>query len=349
MLLELLDTVIAQGASDLHIGVTRRPYVRVNGDLIPLANYQPLTREQVIQILVDLLGQDRARQVLEHREIDFSYAYTAKSMRFRGTAYIQQGNVSITLRAIEKVRDFASLGLPMALGDFARKEQGFFLVVGPVGQGKSTTLAAMIDLINLERKEHIVTIENPIEYIYEEKNSIIDQREVGIDTESFSAGLEAAFRQDVNVIMVGEMRDPETVATAVTAAETGHLVFSTLHTNSASQTVDRIIDSFPGPQQNQIRNQLSNSLLGVFSMRLLPSLRGGRVPAYELLINNDAVANLIREGRTHEIDSVIETHRAEGMMTMNQSLADLVAAGHTTLDDAIRFSFNPTGLRRLVM
>ncbi len=349
MLLELLDTVIAQGASDIHIGVMRRPYVRVNGDLIPLANYQPMTREQVIQILVDLLGQDRARQVLEHREIDFSYAYTAKSMRFRGTAYIQQGNVSITLRAIEKVRDFASLGLPMALGDFARKEQGFFLVVGPVGQGKSTTLAAMIDLINLERKEHIVTIENPIEYIYEEKNSIIDQREVGIDTESFASGLEAAFRQDVNVIMVGEMRDPETVATAVTAAETGHLVFSTLHTNSASQTVDRIIDSFPGAQQNQIRNQLSNSLLGVFSMRLLPSLRGGRVPAYELLINNDAVANLIREGRTHEIDSVIETHRAEGMMTMNQSLADLVAAGHTTLDDAIRFSFNPTGLRRLVM
>jgi twitching motility protein PilT len=206
----------------------------------------------------------------------------------------------------------------------------------------------MVDVINSERKEHIVTIENPIEYIFTEKNSIIDQREVGIDTVSFQTGLESAFRQDVNVIMVGEMRDAETVATAVTAAETGHLVLSTLHTNSASQTIDRIIDTFSSAQQSQIRNQLSNSLIGVFSQRLIPSLHGGRVLAYELLINNNAVQNLIREGRTHEIDSVIETSSGEGMIDFNHSLVELVRQGHLTLDDAMRYSFNPTGLQHLV-
>jgi twitching motility protein PilT len=348
MIETLLDIVKSEGASDLHIAVGRHPYIRVNGDLVPLVNQSMGTQKSVLTMLVELVGEERSRAVLEHNELDFAYSYTSANMRLRGSAFIQSGHVCIALRAIEKVRTLTELNLPEILSTVARKKQGFFLVVGPVGQGKSTTLAAMIDTINTESKEHIVTIENPIEYIFEEKNSIIDQREVGIDTASFESGLESAFRQDVNVIMVGEMRDPETVATAVTAAETGHLVLSTLHTNSASQTIDRIIDVFPPQQQNQIRNQVSNSLIGIFSQRLVPSLKGGRIPAYELLLNTNAVANLIREGRTHEIDSVIETSSSEGMIDLNHSLIELVRQGHVTLDDVMKYSFDPTGLQRLV-
>ncbi|OGI83347.1 type IV pili twitching motility protein PilT [Candidatus Nomurabacteria bacterium RIFCSPLOWO2_01_FULL_36_10b] len=348
MIESLLDIIKAEGASDLHLSVGRRPCIRVNGELTQLMNQQVLDQTSVLTMLVELVGDARARQVLEHTELDFSYDYTPAGMRFRGSAYIQTGHVAVALRSIDKIKTLAELGLPEVLADFARREQGFFLVVGPVGQGKSTTLAAMIDLINTERKEHIVTIENPIEYIFEEKNSIIEQREVGIDTHSFQSGLESSFRQDVNVIMIGEMRNPETVSTAVTAAETGHLVISTLHTNSASQTIDRIIDLFDGYEETQIRNQLSSSLIGIFSQRLVTSLKGGRVPAYELLINNPAVSNLIREGRTHEIDSVIETSAGEGMVTMNHSLLELIRQGHITLDDAMRHSLNPEGLKRLV-
>ena len=234
------------------------------------------------------------------------------------------------------------------LKTFATKKQGFFLVVGPVGQGKSTTLSAMIEYINSGRPEHIVTIEDPVEYIYEEKHSIIDQREVGIDTKDFASALNAIFREDVNVILIGEMRSADTISTAVTAAETGHLVFATLHTNSAAQTIDRIIDSFPGNQQDQIRSQLASSLLGVFSQRLIPRVAGGLVMAYELLINNAAIANLIREKRTHEIDVVIETGTDQGMVDMNRSLLELVRAGEITMENAYSYSMNPKALERLM-
>ena len=315
----LLDIVFQNGASDLHLSSGRHPFIRVNRELNPVTNYPELTAEDMVGLITILAGNEKAAKLAETEEIDFAYAYGDK-MRLRGNAFIQSGNISIALRTIQKIRTLSDLRLPDALMQFTHAKQGFFLVVGPVGSGKSTTLAAMIDSINTERREHIMTIEHPIEYIHPEKQSIIDQREVGIDTKSFHAALESAFREDVNVILVGEMQNPETIATAVTAAETGHLVFSTLHTNSAAQTIDRIIDSFPPEQEDQVRMQLSATLLGIFSQRLIPSLKGGLVPAYELLINTNAVSNLIREKRTHEIDTVIETGTEHGMISMNRSL-----------------------------
>ncbi len=343
----LLDIVFQNGASDLHLSSGRHPFIRVNGQLNPVTNYPELTPEDMVGLVTTLAGNEKASKLAETEEIDFAYAYGEK-MRLRGNAFIQSGNISIALRTIQKIRTLADLRLPEALMQFTHARQGFFLVVGPVGSGKSTTLAAMIDSINTERREHIMTIEHPIEYIHPEKQSIIDQREVGIDTKSFHAALESAFREDVNVILVGEMQNPETIATAVTAAETGHLVFSTLHTNSAAQTIDRIIDSFPPEQEDQVRMQLSATLLGVFSQRLIPSLKGGLVPAYELLINTSAVSNLIREKRTHEIDTVIETGTDHGMISMNRSLIELVRSGEISIDEAKNFSTNPSGLENMM-
>jgi twitching motility protein PilT len=234
------------------------------------------------------------------------------------------------------------------LETFAERQQGFFLVVGPVGQGKTTTLAALLEKINQERTEHIITIEDPIEYIFENKRSLVNQREVRLDTDNFQSALQSVFRQDVDVLMIGEMRTPETMATAVSAAETGHLVFSTLHTNNAAQTIDRIIDSFPPGQQEQIRIQLSGSLAGIFSQRLVPRVSGGLIPAYELMISNNATANLIREKRSHEIQTVIETGAEEGMIDMNRSLADLVRSGEITVESAYSRSWNPKTLERLL-
>jgi twitching motility protein PilT len=249
---------------------------------------------------------------------------------------------------VPKVKTLAELHLPVILADLAHKKQGFFLVVGPVGQGKSTTLSVMINLINNEQARNIITIEDPIEHVYIPNKSIINQREVGIDTKDFHRALRSVFREDVNVIMIGEMRTPETIATAVTAAETGHLVLSTLHTNNASQTIDRIIDSFPGDQQDQIRAQLASSLLGIFSQRLIPRITGGLIPAYELLLNNNAVSNLIREKRTYEIDVVIETGMESGMVDLNHSLIELVRAGEISIENAYQYSLNPKGLERMI-
>jgi twitching motility protein PilT len=257
--------------------------------------------------------------------------------------------MGIALRLIPNViRDFEDLNLPPILESFTQRSQGFFLCVGPVGQGKSTTLAAMVNRINHTRAEHIVTVEDPIEYVYQEEKSLIDQREIGIDTGSFEKALSAALRQDVDVILVGEMRNTETISAAVTAAETGHLVYSTLHTNDAAQTINRIVDSFPAGQQDQIRVQLAGSLIAIFSQRLIPHIAGGLVPAYELLINNTAVSNLIRENRIHEIPSVIETGLEQGMIDMNRSLARLVQNGDITVENAFTYSVNPKGLERLI-
>lgn len=347
LLKKLMLVVQHENASDLHLAPGRKPIIRVDGDLIPLETYETLSREDTFSLLKEIVSEEKLTQVMNREEIDFAYS-DGTDLRLRSTAYIQSGGVNLTFRVIQKIRELDSLNLPPILSEFTKKEQGLFLVVGPVGQGKSTTMAAMLQMINHQRREHIVTIENPIEYIFEDDLSIIDQREVGIDTQSFETGLKAVFRQDVNVIMVGEMRSPETISTVVTAAETGHLVFSTLHTNSAAQTIDRIIDSFPASQQNQVRSQLAGSLIGIFSQRLLPSMKGGLVPAYELMINNKAIANLIREGRTHEINTVIETGSESGMIDMNKSLIELVQTGHITIDDAYRHALNPKLLESMI-
>ncbi len=347
-LADLLETIIREGGSDLHLSEGRHPTIRVSGALIPLTKKPILTHKDLESFLGVFSNEDLKKRFYANKELDFSYQYEEKA-RFRGNAFYQQGFIGIALRLIPKViRSISELNLPQTLELFARKKQGFFLVVGPVGQGKTSTLAAMIELINRERAEHIVTIEDPIEYVYEQQKSIIDQREVHIDTTDFATGLTSALRQDVNVILVGEMRGQETMSAAVTAAETGHLVFSTLHTNNAAQTIDRIIDSFPAEQQDQIRLQLSSSLIGVFSQRLVPRISGGLIPAYELLIVNNAVANLIREKRTHEINTVIETGMQDGMIDLNRCLADLVRRGEITIESAYQHSLNPKLLERYI-
>ena len=344
---DLISIVIREGASDLHISTGRNPSIRVAGDLVFLSSHPVFSKEDTLGILNVMLDKNVVDHFLQNQEVDFSYDFRGEA-RLRGNAFFQKGVIGVALRLIPKVQTLTELHLPSIIGEFAKKKQGFFLVVGPVGQGKSTTLSAMIDIINNDRTEHIMTIEDPIEYLFEPKHSVIDQREIGIDTKDFPSALKSVFREDVNVIMIGEMRNPETISAAVTAAETGHLVLSTLHTNNASQTIDRIIDSFPSAQQDQIRSQLASSLLAVFSQRLVPRIAGGRVPAYELLINNNAVANLIREKRTHEIDVVIETGFEHGMVDINRSLVDLVRAGEITMESARLTSLNPKALDRLM-
>ena len=342
----LLDTVVAEGASDLHLSVGNNPMLRISGSLVPLLQHPILTAEQTETFLKSIAPAGRLEQFAVNQSMDFSYAHT-KSARFRVNGYIVQGSVAIAMRLIpHQIRTFESLNLPPILEVFSQRSQGFFLVVGPVGQGKSTTLATIIDRINETRSEHIVTIEDPIEYIFEQKKSLIHQREVHIDTPDFHSALNAAFREDVNVIMVGEMRNQETISSAVTAAETGHLVLSTLHTNNAAQTIDRIIDMFPPNQQDQVRVQLAGSLAGIFSQRLVPRIAGGQLPAYELLINNSAVANLIREGRTHEITTVIQTSSQEGMIDMDRSLAELVRRGEVTIEHAYERANDPKTFER---
>lgn len=345
---DLIDIVVSENGSDLHLSANSHPIVRVTGSLIPLIKKPILTNEDVDGFAKVLMSDKKYDEFIKTREVDFSYSH-ADGIRFRGNGFFQTGSQAIALRLIPNViRSLEELSLPPILESFVQRPQGFFLCVGPVGQGKSTTLAAMVDIINTNRSEHIVTIEDPIEYIYQQKKALIVQREVGVDTESFETALNSAFRQDIDVILVGEMRNAETIATAVTAAETGHLVLSTLHTNNAAQTIDRIIDSFPAGQQDQIRVQLAGSLAGIFSQRLIPKIEGGLAPAYELLINNNAVANLIRESRTHEIQTLIETGLEHGMIDMNRSLAQMVKDGIITVENAFAYSVNPKGLERLM-
>lgn len=344
---DLITTVLRESASDLHLSVGRYPMLRVQGALIPLTQKPVITPDIVEGLIFAMMDGPRKEHFLKTKEIDFSFDHKSRA-RFRVNAYFQKGFMGCAMRLVPvKIRTIEELAVPPILKDFARKEQGFFLVVGPTGHGKTTTLAALVDLINHERAEHIITIEDPIEYLFTEDRSIITQREIGSDTESFSVALRSVFREDVNVLMVGEMRDYETIAAAVTAAETGHLVFSTLHTNNAAQTIDRIIDSFPAVQQAQIRTQLSSTLLGIYSQRLLPRISGGLVPAYELLIANAAVKNLIRENKTQELDLVIDTSSQEGMVSLNRSLIELLQKGEITMESAIGYSLNPAELRLL--
>ncbi|MEK7567720.1 MAG: PilT/PilU family type 4a pilus ATPase [Patescibacteria group bacterium] len=345
---DLVKIVANENASDLHLTEGRYPTIRVAGFLVPLVKKSLLTKEDTLGFFGIMVSKEVREKFLQNKECDFAYQHQDRT-RFRGNAFFQRGSISIALRLIpQRIRSIEELNLPPVLETFARKKQGFFLVVGPVGQGKTTTLASLIELINNERADHILTIEDPIEYIYEPKKCIIDQREVRVDTDDFGTALHSMFRQDIDVAMIGEMRGSETIGTAVTAAETGHLIFSTLHTNNAAQTIDRVIDSFPAEQQDQIRLQLSSSLTGIFSQRLISRISGGLIPAYELLINNNAVANLIRERRSHEINTVIETGMDQGMIDLNRSLSDLVRRGEITAENAYMHSLNPRILDRLL-
>ncbi|OGD30610.1 type IV pili twitching motility protein PilT [Candidatus Azambacteria bacterium RIFCSPHIGHO2_01_46_10] len=345
---DLLMTVIKQNASDLHFSVARRPTLRIDGELVPLSQKPILTPDATKKLVDSLLTKEQAEKLEREREVDFSYSFKDKG-RFRINVFYQRNFLGAALRLIPaEIRTVEQLRLPPIIHQFTRYNQGFFLVVGPSGHGKSTTLAALVDEINHKRNDHIITIEDPIEYLFLQDRCIVDQREVGSDTLSFHRALRAVLRQDPDVIMVGELRDPETMSTAITAAETGHLVFASIHTNNASQTIDRIIDSFPSGQQNQIRTQLSATLLGVFSQRLIPRIEGGRIPVGELLIANAAVRNLIRENKSHQIDLVIETSAEEGMISLNRALVEMVKQREISLEQAELYSLNPAEMRMIL-
>lgn len=347
-LTKLLETTLKEQASDLHLAVGYYPTLRINGSLFPISGWEKLTAENTQGLAFTLMTPSQRERFFQQKEIDFSYDFKEKA-RFRINIFFQRGNISIALRLIPaKIRTIEELNLPPILHYFTKTNQGFVLVCGPSSHGKSTTLAALIDEINQTRTEHIITIEDPIEYLFEPKRSMIEQREVASDTLSFAKALRSTFRQDPDVIMIGEMRDSETMATAITAAETGHLVFATLHTNSAAQTIHRIVDSFPPEQQNQIRAQLSGSLLGIISQRLIPTIKGRLVPACEVMIMTPAIANLIRENKIHEIPMVIETSAETGMISLNRSLANLIREGEISLENALNYSLNPAELKMLL-
>ena len=345
---ELLELTIKQRASDLHISVGHPPVLRIHGRLVPLIKRKKFSPEMSQGLAFALMTEEQKEKFLQSKSLDFSYTLEDRA-RFRINIFFQRGVVSSALRLVpSKIPTIEELNLPLILHQFAKAAQGFVLVTGPSSHGKSTTLAALIDEINHQRTDHIITIEDPIEYIFEDDRAIVDQRELSSDTLSFAQALKETFRQDPDVIMIGEMRDPETIATAIDAAETGHLVFTTLHTNSAAQTVHRIVNSFPSAQQSQIRAQLSASLLGVISQRLIPRIRGGLIPACEIMLANPAVSNLIRENKIHELDLVIETSAEQGMISLNRSLANLVKTEEISLENAIIYSLNPAELRKLV-
>lgn len=344
---QLLLLTIEKGASDLHLSAGHPPIFRINRKLIPLTRENPLTPEDTKKLCFSLMNERQIARFLEEKEIDFSYNFEEKG-RFRINVFHQMGNVSTSMRLVSnQIRSIDELNLPIQIYRFCKNVQGFILITGPSSHGKSTTLAAMINEINTTRSCHIITIEDPIEYIFEDDKAIINQRELNYDTLSFAKALKSTFREDPDVIMVGEMRDPETIATAITAAETGHLVLATLHTNSASQTIHRIVDTFAGEQQNQIRTQLSGSLVGVISQRLIPSTDGGVVPACEIMFNTPAVSNLIRENKIYEIPLVIETSSDMGMVSLNRSLAELIRKRRVAFEDAMIFSPSVRELKKL--
>lgn len=349
---KILSFVVENNASDVHLIAGIAPSVRIDGELRPATQFAVLTREDIEVLVYPLLTPEQKELLLANKELDFSFGFGGGTYgdlgRFRVNAYYQRGTLSAAFRFLSPtIKTVDDLQLPKVVHNFAALRQGFVLVCGPTGQGKSTTLAAVINEVNLTRATHILTVEDPIEYVYPKGKSIISQREMGQDTHSWTNALRSALREDPDVVLVGEMRDPETMAAAITVAETGHLVFSTLHTNSASQSIDRIVDSFPPHQQPQIRIQLAATLKGIVSQRLLPRLGGGRAPAAEVLIGTPAIANNIREGKTHLIDSVIQTSQSIGMITLEASLASLVLSGAVTLETAQSYALHPEELTRM--
>ena len=344
----IFEKALQLKASDIHFSVGRYPTLRVDGILTSIKDEKILDRDDAQELAFLILEDRRKDEFLKKKELDFSYEYKTKA-RFRVNVFFQRGVISVALRLIpSRIRTIEELNLPASLHQFTKLKQGFILLTGPAGHGKSTTLAALIDEINHEKESHIITIEDPIEYAFLQNKSIVDQREVGQDTESFHQALRSVLRQDPDVVMIGEMRDYESIAIALTAAETGHLVFSTLHTNSAAQTVDRIIDIFPANQQGQIRSQLAATLKGVISQRLLLHRQEGRIPACEIMIRVPAIANIIREKRTHELNMVISTSSEKGMASLNHSLANLVMQREVTFEEALKYSLNPGELRLML-
>jgi twitching motility protein PilT len=346
---DLLIDVIDRRASDLHLTASSHPMIRVRGHLTPLEDYPVLDSTDTREIVYSILNNDQRQRLETDWQIDFAYTVPGHA-RFRVNAYFQRAAIGAAFRLIPaQITPIDDLGLPPIVHEFTRKPRGIVLVTGPTGSGKSTSLAAMIDEINATRQEHILTIEDPIEFLHSHRKCIVNQRELGSDASSFAAGLKAALRQDPDVILVGEMRDLETISTALTAAETGHLVFATLHTQDAAQTIDRVIDVFPAHQQGQVRVQLSVALQGIMTQQLLPTADGSaRVVACEVLVPTPAVRNLIREGKTHQIMSTMQTGSSVGMQTMDAAMAALVRAGKITRRLAESRSSTPDELRRLL-
>src|SRR3989449_3041387 len=342
---ELLEHMVARNASDLHVTVGTPPVIRVRGEIERVGDYNPLTPEETQELLYRILSSEQQKHLEIKRQLDFSHSIPGLA-RFRVNVYFQRESIGAAFRLIPaEIKTLEELGIPATLHQLAEKPRGLVLVTGPTGSGKSTTLAAIIDEINRKRSEHILTIEDPIEFLHRHKRCIVNQREIGPDATSFAEALRAALRQDPDVILVGEMRDLETIATALTAAETGHLVFGTLHTQSAPSTIDRIIDVFPAEQQEQIRIQIASSLQGVVTQALLPTADGlGRVPALEVLLPDDAVRNLIRQGKVEQIYSVMQTNTGRGMQTMEQSLADLIQRRVVDLEVGLTRSSRPAQL-----
>jgi twitching motility protein PilT len=346
---ELLSKMIQEGASDLHIVVGTPPILRIHGSLEHMEGYSRLTPEQTQELIYSVMNEDQVSEFEADKECDMSFGIEGLS-RFRLNVYRDRGSVVAAFRAIPiEIPSFEALGLPRVTADFAYRPLGLVLVCGPTGSGKSTTLAAILDKINRERKCHILTIEDPIEYLHHHKSSVVNQRELHADTNSFSAALKRVLRQDPDVILIGEMRDPETIQAALTVAETGHLAFATLHTNDALQSINRIVDVFPASQQAQVRTQLSFVLEGVMVQQLIPRSDGmGRVLAMEIMIPNAAIRSLIRAEKLEQIPSMIEIGKGDGMMTMNQSLYRLLRRGIISDDMAYKRSMNPEGLQSLV-
>lgn len=344
----LLEEVIKSRASDLHIQVGLPPMLRIDGSLRPLSGSDPLTEENVESLVFSIVDEEQKAILLKDKEFDFSFAFGDLG-RFRVNAFHERGNLAAALRLIpNQILTIEQLGLPPIVNRFADYPRGLVLVTGPTGSGKSTTLAAMINKINQEKPAHIVTIEDPIEYTHKSIRSVVVQREVHYDTYSFSAALRSSLRQDPDVVLIGEMRDLETIAAAITIAETGHLVFATLHTNSAAQSIDRMIDVFPPYQQPQIRSQLSNILMAICSQRLIPTIGGGRIAAAEILVANPAVRNIIREGKSHQLDAVIQTGAEYGMQSMDKTLVGLVHSGTISIDEARNFAVDIEEFERLM-
>ncbi len=345
---QLLDLTITRNASDLHLSVGFPPTLRINGELIPVPGEPSSTPEQLESLINPLISDLQKKIFNQALELDFSFEFEKKG-RFRVNIYRQKGNVAASLRLIPfQIPLVENLGLPLTVTKLTDLKQGFILVTGPTGHGKSTTLASFINKINQTRAEHVITIEDPIEYVYPPGKSLIEQREMYKDTRSWGNALRAALREDPDVVLVGEMRDLETIASAITIAETGHLVFATLHTNSAAQSVDRIIDVFPEIQQPQIRLQMAATLEAIVSLRLIPTIEPGRTLASEILFATPAVKNIIREGKSHLIDNVIETSAELGMQILEKSLADLVKKGKITQDVALRYALRPELLNKLL-
>jgi len=344
----LLEDVIRKRASDLHIQVGLPPMLRIDGSLNPIPGFDPLNEEQVEGLVFAILDQDQQQILMKDKEFDFSFAFGDLG-RFRVNAFHERGNLAAALRLIpNELKSIAELGMPQIVNKFSEYPRGLVLVTGPTGSGKSTTLAGLIDKINTEKSHHIITIEDPIEFTHKSKKSVIVQREVHYDTYSFSAALRSSLRQDPDVVLIGEMRDLETISAAITIAETGHLVFATLHTNSAAQSIDRMIDVFPPHQQPQVRAQLANILMAICSQRLVPSIGGGRSVAAEILVATPAVRNIIREGKTHQLDAVIQTGADQGMQSMDKTLAGLVQAGSVTYEEARNFAVDITEFDRMM-